>query len=110
MIGVAHPADTSALKRKQSEAPTTLAGTKRADGFAGDSSHTPALMPWAHQIELRWKSSSGAEPTGEVSAHPEHMMKNAIGSAHQALALIRADIPPLLIRSKNTGPRASDPR
>ncbi|CAB5020905.1 unannotated protein [freshwater metagenome] len=94
MIEVAQPAETSALKRKQSEACTTFAGTKRAAGFAGVSSQTPALSPCAHQIELRWKSSSGAEPTGEVSAQPEHMTKNAMGSAHHTLAVNRCDMPP----------------
>ena len=52
--------------------------TRYSGVFAvGPGSQRPARSPSPHQVLLRWKSSSGEEPTGEETAHDASATKSS---------------------------------
>src|SRR5450756_219828 len=58
---------TLGLKAKH-DAVSSAAGTVRV-ALDGPSSQTPSRAPWPHHELVRWKSSSGLDPTGDDNAH-----------------------------------------
>ncbi|CDK01544.1 hypothetical protein MIC448_710002 [Microbacterium sp. C448] len=56
------------------------AGTRRVSG-SPESSHRLDRSPSPHQIEERWKSSSGLAPTGEANAQAASVRNMSRGTA-----------------------------
>ena len=80
-------------KAKQEEFENVEYGTLTRSGLRF-SSHNPSLKPCPHHILGRWKSSSGDDPMGEESAHPDsvRIAETIAMEAHRMRKLAFADL------------------